>query len=260
MIAMMAETGARPKELGNLRWKDLKFTDSSIHVTIVDAKDPTVIKIAFVALRKSIIRDLQKSQATDKPGDWIFRKYLSVNTTRVGNQPISPAIVRHVIKLACAEAGMPLPKGAKAKLFRASSVTNKLANGVAHAAIMKTTWSSGLNSRMFAHYEKLNPVATEKLILAGIGAIEVKPTRDADNSMVKCPCGYENAPRSKFCTDCGTPLNDDAEERRRSMNAEIDADPDFQRKIEIAKLIFNDDGRDSRKLTAIEEIFKSAKA
>ena len=118
--------------------------------------------------------------------------------------PISYASARQFITRAGIRGGIKFPKGAKARLLRASRVTNWLKEGKNETAIKKTTFGKP-TSKMLAHYEKLAGGDIEQLLYPDAPRKSPAKPRDPVKSET-CTCGEPCPPKARFCPSCGIPI------------------------------------------------------
>jgi integrase len=228
LISIIAETGARIGEAASLTWADMEFEDDVVNIRIIDGKDKSKWRMGYVALRKSYLVELRKMQSGDKETDFIFRT-IDKGHHRPSDEPITYKAVCHMVERAAEKAKVPLPKGGITKIYRVSSVTNKLKTGINTAAIMKSTWGSGLNSKMFKHYEKLADVDTKRMIMQSVGIEEMpRPKLTDDNTIIKCICGERCAPRAKFCPNCGIAIDKKSARELKDAKNDIHNDPRYK--------------------------------
>ena len=124
-IAMLAESGMRPEEAANLTWNDIEIGKDRVHIRVIDAKDPSKYRNAYIIIRMSYIRELRKVMAADGEQDFIFRMY-DAGKVHFTEEPVSEEAMRKSLVRIAEKAGVTFPKGAKNKLFRTSNVTNQL--------------------------------------------------------------------------------------------------------------------------------------
>jgi site-specific recombinase XerD len=221
LIAVLYDSGIRSREAADLTWADVDITKDRAHLVITDAKDRTKFRNAYMFKYASYLRELRKIQEGDKDEDFVFRMFLA--SGMISKEPISRAALAKAIHNVAKQCDIKFPRGANARLFRTSNVTNRLKQGVNPIAIMKTTWSSGMNSKMYRHYEKLAGEDLEKMLVPA-GEVEIqRPVMPENNKAIICACGTRCAPNARFCDYCGTPLTRASATETGAVRADIQA-------------------------------------
>jgi site-specific recombinase XerD len=226
-LSLVFETGCRSQEAADLKWKHLKFEklpDGREYVSVTiksrkkQAKNKPKQRVAYVIQRTSYLRELLTERGFVKEDDFVFWNHWGWKGAPA--KPITWRAAASAFRRSAERAGVPLPKGELLKLLRASSVTNKLRQGVPTTAIQKVTWSAGTDSKMLPHYERLCQNDVKMMIFAGAGVETVQTAKPRDTT-IQCACGYRNAPGTAVCPVCKTALIKQAidEEREASEAA-----------------------------------------
>lgn len=224
IVSILAETGLRPVDIGGLKWRDLDINRGRVKVTVTVKKTNTLIT-DYLVIYQGWLKEHQKDHSGDKSTDYVFVEHDT-------GKPMTYKGITHVIERAAERAGIKLPKGAKSKLFRASSITNDIRDGHGTVTISKRKWGTP-DSKSLRHYAKLVDEDTEKEVMAKRGAIEIpqhKPRRPDT-----CPeCGEPLPPDAKFCPECNFALTKEASASKKEAMKSIAAylqDPEVLREF-----------------------------
>lgn len=196
IIGIMVDTGLRPSDVARLTWRDLDFNQQRVKINITTEKTTTPVS-CYVILHKSWLEEYRKQRNAENDNEFVFK---DSNT----GEPITYKAICHMLDRASSRSGFKFPKRARAKLFRATSITMKQRAGFSAAAISKMHFGTP-DSKMMRHYSKLDDRDTEREALEKSGAVIVEHVE-----MVRpetCPnCRWPCSPGIKFCPECGSPV------------------------------------------------------
>ena len=237
IIGLLADTGLRPSDVAGLTWRDLDFNQQRVKITVTTEKTNTTVT-AYVILHKSWLEEYRNIKNTAKDNDFVF-----VDSNN--GQPLSYMGVCHMLDRAaektkeissiCPKCGSTMidthsgedvtftcpngncdykisnvkfPKHARAKLFRAISITSKQRAGYSSATISKLHFGTS-DSKMMRHYSKLVDEDAERESLEKSGAV-VGDKKETIRPEVCPKCNWPISPGVKFCPECGEALTAEA--------------------------------------------------
>ncbi|WP_424356548.1 tyrosine-type recombinase/integrase [Methanocella sp. MCL-LM] len=218
IVSVLAETGLRPIDICSLTWKDLEFNHQRVKIT-VKAEKTDVLVSAYVVIRKSWLVEYRNQRNGAADEDFVFVEIR-------GGKPMTYPGMKWMLTRAAAAAGVKLPKGAKAKLFRASMITNSIRAGYSTVSVSKMAWGSQ-DSRMLRHYSKLVDEDVENEVLSKTGIVDIQKPEQPHHRICNV-CGDICANGAKFCPECGTPITQEAKDQVDSLDKELEADPVYQ--------------------------------
>jgi len=224
LIALFYEAGCRVGELARLQWRDLKFEDQWVEVTITDAKSKNKRHSCLVMAKEYLARwkDATKYQA---PEDRVF-------VSMQDGAPIEYITVRRILDRL--QEKTTITKRLNPHLFRKSRITHLVAENYQESIIKKTMWNN-LNTKMFQTYVKLgkDDINAEMLAKAGVKKRKVVE----ENPLAPRPCGrchFVNAPTARFCNLCGFELTEEAIRSKDTARRRIEDSPEFKAAVETA--------------------------
>jgi integrase len=200
IIGLLADTGLRPSDVANLCWRDLDFNQQRVKVTVTTEKTTTPVT-CYVILHKSWLEEYRKQRNAAKDDDFVF-----VDSNN--GLPLSYMGVCHMLDRAAEKCGIKFPKRARAKLFRAISITSKQRAGYSSANISRMHFGTP-DSKMMRHYSKLVDEDAERESLEKSGAVVV-PKEDRIRPETCPKCNWPISPGVKFCPECGEALTEAA--------------------------------------------------
>lgn len=230
IIGLLTDTGLRPSDVAGLTWHDLEFNQQRVKVSVTTEKTNTTVS-AYVILHKSWLVELRKHCNAATDDDFVFVDAFT-------SEPITYNAINHLLDRASEKSGVKFPKRARAKLFRATSITNQQKAGFSSAAISKMHFGVP-DSKMMRHYSKLCDEDTERESLERSGAVMSEKPQTL--RPMACPeCGEPCAPGVKFCPECGKPLTEEAALNRHNAESDIDNDPRFKAWLAKARSEFQE--------------------
>lgn len=225
IIGTLKDTGLRPVDLAGLKWKDLEFNQRRVKISVV--ADKTNVHIdCFVILHKSWLVELRKQHNNASDDDYVF--------VDDQGEPLQYVAIDRMLKRAGERCGVKFPRGATAKLFRATSITEKQRAHYSPAAVSMLHFGTR-DSKMMRHYSKFSRDDVEREALEIQGAQPPEPVEITRPDL--CPvCNEPISPGVKFCPECGKPLTKAAAEGQKDLIAIIQNTPEYK---EILKRLEN---------------------
>jgi integrase/recombinase XerD len=200
LIYTLYEGGFRIGELAALTWGDIKFDEKGIIVTVKAQKTEKPRYLRLVMAREHLAR-----WKADYPGDPDTNALVFITK---GKKPIAyNSIVIQIQRLAI-RAG--IKKRITPHLFRHSRITDLVRQGVPESVIKQMMWNN-LATDMLKAYAHLTGMDIDTAILEvndikvrSIGAQPILKPRQCSR------CYAIGSPTSKFCSECGNPLTEEA--------------------------------------------------
>jgi len=224
LISTFYESGCRVGELARLQWRDLKFEDQWVEVTVTDEKSEKERHACLVMAKEYLARwkDATKYRA---PEDRVF-------VSLQDGAPIEYITVRRILDRL--QEKTTITKRLNPHLFRKSRITHLVNENYQESIIKKTMWNN-LNTKMFQTYVKLgkDDINAEMLAKAGVK----KKTAVEENPLAPRPCGrchFVNAPTARFCNSCGFELTEDVARSKDATRRKIEDSPEFKAAVETA--------------------------
>lgn len=224
IIMMLYDGGFRIGEIGKLTWRQIAF-DQYGAVVNVDEKTGTPRYVRLLASAPYIAK-WKDDYPFDPTGD---------NLVFVSHQkkPLGYNTIYRQIRRIAERAGIRTK--VHPHIFRHSRVTALMEKKIPESIIKKMMWGS-LTSDMLARYGHLVSTSTDDALLESAGIRRTE--RKEDNALAprQCPvCHLINAPTSRFCSQCGTSLTEEARETVETATATIKAAlPKDQKKAVLA--------------------------
>jgi integrase len=206
LIAMLYDGSNRPIELLRLVWRDI-VADEHGYYFITDAKTRKERHIRLTTQSIPYLDQWRAEHPDPNPDQYVF---CTINATNKGIRPLTIDNVQRMIKLLRRNTGI---NKLKASIFRPSKITHDVASGVELPYIMKKNWGS-LRTKMIDVYTNLDSGYMDEVALRNAGM-----ERNTDLKMKKqykleppvCPaCHKVNLLGSKYCSECMTPLSEEA--------------------------------------------------
>lgn len=193
LIAALYEGGFRIGELGNLKWKQVKFTDWNVTINVNEKTGkPRFVPLVFA-------RGYLAQWKIDYPG--ALDPDSHVFLTRTG-EPLGYEATAKQIRDIATRAG--IEKRITPHLFRHSRITEMIRDGFNESVIKRICWGN-INTPMFNTYAHLTDQDIEREIAEHAG-IEQKSMRKKSDALEpkQCPkCYCVNSPTHNFCATCG---------------------------------------------------------
>lgn len=203
LIMMLYEGAFRIGELGNLTWGKVRFSEYNVTVNVDDKTG----KPRLIPLYKTV--PYMAAWRADYPGEITPEKYVFI--TRRGLQLNYQGVSKQLKKIA-ARAGVE--KRITPHLFRHSSITQMIRDGLSEPVIKKIAWGT-TETDMFKTYAHLVDADVEKAVAMRNGII--KPEEIIKEKVLEprqCPrCYYINRPDQEYCGKCGMPLTGEARQK-----------------------------------------------
>lgn len=244
IISIMADTGLRPVDVAGLKWRDLEYNQQRVKINVTAQKTNTPIT-CYVILHKSWLVELRKQQNNATDDDYIFLDEKGHDK----GEPMTYIALDRALTRASRKSGVKFPRGARSKLFRITSITQKQRDGYSSAAISKLHFGIP-DSKMIRHYSKLCDEDTEREALEKSGAITTTMKHEAARPGL-CPiCNEPISPGVKFCPECGTPLTRKAADKVKDAMEQVELQPEFKETQEQIK-------RQDAKIKELEEMIRA---
>jgi integrase/recombinase XerD len=225
LLMMLYDGGFRIGELGKLTWGQISFDKYGVVVNV----DEKTGKPRYVRLLAGspYLAKWKDDYPFDPSGDNLVfvshqKKAIAYNAT-----------YRQVRRIA-ERAG--IKKKVHPHIFRHTRITNLIEKRIPESVIKSMMWGS-LTTDMFACYAHLSNQSIDNALLEQAG---IKRTEEREKAEVlaprQCPaCYLINAPTSRFCTQCGTSLT---EEARQSLEVKTQAiEKSSRHEQDIEKLV-----------------------
>jgi len=233
IIALLEETGARIREILNVRLKDIVFSENYAKILIRESKSES--RVVYVIKYAAMLK-----------------KYIEVNGIKDKNELLFKrdynTYLRY-LKLSAKRAGIKVPRRPfhAIRHYRATELYKK---GLSEKELMLLL---GLRSRemidVYAHI--VGSDVEEKLLK--IYQIKDEKTEARENTII-CPnCGERNPPLSRFCLRCGFIL--DEEERRKQLERDMQLREDLKKQL-IREIVLELGIRDLNELKAVIKSLK----
>ncbi|MGA9085336.1 MAG: tyrosine-type recombinase/integrase [Methanoregula sp.] len=201
LLMTLYEGAFRIGEIGQLKWSDLKFDEYGVIANVSFKTDkPRYIRLVMALDYLSRWRSIYPGIAE---GDNL------VFVNRNGD-PLTHAQVSRQLDRIAARAGVN--KRVNPHVFRHSRITHLVREGISESVIKAVAWGSQ-DSRMLKTYLHLTgqDVDNEMLRLYGIDVPEKKKERGLKPHQC-LHCSTINPPTSNYCSTCGHPLTQQAEQ------------------------------------------------
>lgn len=201
IISMLYEGGFRIGEIGELRWKQVVFSDWNVAIS-TDFKTGKPRHIPLVMSRTYIQSYSNEYQGKPAPDAFFF-------LTRQG-QPLQYAGVVKMLRETAKRAGVT--RHITPHLFRHSRITHLIRQGYQESVIKRLMWGS-VESDMFKTYLHLCDVDVDSEIAAKMGIKKRGRPTEASRALepIQCSrCFTVNGPTSRFCDQCGAALTSEA--------------------------------------------------
>lgn len=203
---ILYEGALRVGEIGELRFKDVKITDTFLRIT-TDGKTGKVRHIPLVLSRQHYV-----TWINEYPGTITSESFVFVNRF---NQQLTRASIAKQMRVIGKAAG--IEKRLHPHLFRHSRITHLLQgdNPLQESHLKLLAWGD-VNTNMLATYQHLSSTDLERSI-AKINNIDLDgetdiPKKRGIKPIVCSNCGHINSPGTTLCYKCGTPLNEKGRE------------------------------------------------
>jgi len=202
IIMMLYDGGFRIGELGKLTWQQIAFDQYGATVNV----DEKTGKPRYVRLLSAspYIAKWKDDYPFDPTGD---------NLVFISHQkkPIAYNAMYRQIRRIAERAGIKTK--VHPHIFRHSRITNLMERKIPESIIKKMMWGS-LTSDMLATYGHLVSTSTDDALLESAGIKRMEKIEDNALAPRQCPtCHLINGPTSRFCTQCGASLTEEAQEQ-----------------------------------------------
>jgi site-specific recombinase XerD len=217
LIAMLYDGSNRPIELLRLVWRDI-IADEHGYYFITDAKTRKERHIRLTTQSIPYLDQWRAEHPDPSPDQYVF---CTINATAKGIRPLTIDNVQRMIKLLRRNTGI---NKLKASVFRPSKITHDVASGVELPYIMKKNWGS-LRTKMIDVYTNLDAGYMDEVALRNAGMerkIDLKEKKQYKLEPPVCPiCHKVNLLGSKYCSECMTPLTEDAKLKVENTSQEL---------------------------------------
>ena len=206
LLSMLYDGSNRPIELLRLRWQDL-IADEYGYYFITDGKTRKERHIRLTNLSIPYLDQWRAEHPDSSPEQFVF---CTINATNKGIRPLTIDNVQRIMALLKRNTGI---RKLKASIFRPTKITHDVASGVELPYVMKKNWGS-LRTKMIDVYTNLDSSYMDEVALRNAGMerkTEFKEKKIYKLEPPVCPiCHKVNLLGSKYCSDCMTPLTDEA--------------------------------------------------
>jgi integrase/recombinase XerD len=199
LISTLYEGGFRIGEIGQMRWRDLKFDGTGVAISTTFKTGKTRY-IRLVMAKEHLIK-----LKSEYPGEPSGDNFVFLN--RFNNPYTYPAIAKQLRRIA-ERSG--INRDFTPHIFRHSRITHLAQSGVNESVIKLMMWGS-LQTKEFATYAHLTGGDIDKEVfkLYGIEPIAKQVTEEQLEPRL-CPrCREPNSSISRHCHICGTALTGD---------------------------------------------------
>lgn len=224
LISTFYESGCRVGELARLQWRDLKFEDQWVEVTVTDEKSNKE-RHACLVMAKEYLARWKDATNYRTPEDRVF-------VSLQNGAPIEYITVRRILDRL--QEKTTIEKKLNPHIFRKSRITHLVNENYQESIIKKTMWNN-LNTKMFQTYVKLGKDDINDEMLAKAGVKRKKAVEE--NPLAPRPCGrchFVNAPTARFCNSCGFELTEDVARSKDTTRRKIEDTPEFKAAMETA--------------------------
>jgi site-specific recombinase XerD len=218
MISLLYEGGFRVGEIGNLTWRQVKFTDWNATVN-TDHKTGIGRYVPLVMSREYLAEWRNNYPLPVTPDAHVFLSHRK--------RPFQYRGMAKRLRIIAKRAGVE--KKVNPHLFRHSRITHMLQQGYSESVIKKLMWGN-LDTDMLSTYGHLTDADIDDEIAAMAG---VKPpaAKEAAECLEprQCPrCYTVNGPTVNFCGRCGLELTMQAVEDVRIAEEQAELTPEYQ--------------------------------
>jgi len=216
IVSVLYEGGLRIGEIGNLRWRDIKFSDWNVTLstsfkTGKSRTIPLVMSRAYLA-----------SWRNDYPMEVIPDSFVFLSNRR---SPLTYHGVTKQLRIIAKRAG--ITKHITPHIFRHTRATILIRQGYGEAITKKLLWGN-LNSKMFSTYLHLVDSDVERVIAEKAGIVP-KEQRSKTLEPRQCPrCFTVNGPTLGFCGTCGFELTKEAMEKVKQSKGQAELQPEYR--------------------------------
>lgn len=199
LVSVLYEGGFRIGEIGQMRWRDLKFDGTGAAISTTFKTGKTRYIRLFMA-KEHLIK-----LKSEYPGDPSGENFVFLN--RFNNPYTYPAIAKQLRRIS---ERIGINRDFTPHIFRHSRITHLAQSGVNESVIKLMMWGS-LQTKEFATYAHLTggDIDKEMFKLYGIEPVAAQVTREQLEPRV-CPrCREPNSSISRHCHICGTALISD---------------------------------------------------
>ena len=219
IIMMLYEGGFRIGELGALKWGDLKFDEFGIIVNVrFKTEKPRYLRLVMA-------REHLAKWRSDYPFKPEGENLVFVTERKT---PLTHASIQKQLKRIADRA--KIDKHVTPHIFRHSRITHMIKEGIPDSIIKLMMWGS-ISSVMFDTYAHLVGADVDAAILKSYGITAPNGEKPKDSRLEPHQCEYcctVNAPVSKYCSQCGRPL-DPATAMKLQEKVQLARDsPDYQ--------------------------------
>lgn len=206
IVAMLYEGGFRAGEIGELVWKQVKFTDWNVAIN-TDFKTGKGRYVPLVMAREYLAQWRNDYPLQPTPDNPVFLNH--------NKQSLQYQGLNKQLKTIASRAGVE--KHITPHIFRHSRITHLIQEGYKESVIKLMMWGH-LETDMFSVYAHLTSTDIDDEVAAQNG---IKPPAAKEKAECLGPrqcmrCYSVNPPTHEFCSKCGLPLT---EEAARSIEA-----------------------------------------
>jgi len=217
LLSMLYDGSNRPIEVLRLRWADL-IPDEYGYYFITDAKTRKERHIRLTNQSIPYLDQWRAEHPDPSPDQYVF---CTINAIEKGIRPMSIDNLQRMIKLLKKWTGITK---LKASIFRPTKITHDVASGVELPYIMKKNWGS-LRTKMIDVYTNLDAGYMDEVALRNAGMerkTELKEKKIYKLEPPVCPvCHKVNLLGSKYCSECLTPLTEEAKLKVQNISDQL---------------------------------------
>jgi len=216
IVSVLYEGGLRIGEIGNLRWRDIKFSDWNVTLS-TSFKTGKSRTIPLVMSRAYLAAWRNDYPIEETPDSFVF---LSNRRT-----PLTYHGVTKQLRIIAKRAG--ITKHITPHIFRHTRATILIRQGYGEAITKKLLWGN-LNSKMFSTYLHLVDSDVERVIAEKAGIVS-KEQKSKALEPRQCPrCFTVNGPTIRFCGTCGFELTEEAANTVVQTKEQAELQPEYR--------------------------------
>ncbi|HJJ32676.1 MAG TPA: tyrosine-type recombinase/integrase [Methanocorpusculum sp.] len=223
LISVIYEAGLRSREIADLTWGDLKFTEWSVVLntagkTGIPRYVPLVISRPYLAIWRN-----RFPEDNSNPDKFVFVGYTASPKYNYEHLPLTYTTIAKIVKETALRAG--IEKHITPHIFRHSRITHLIQQGVPETYIKKMMWGT-TTTNMFQTYAHIVNTNLDDCMaeLHGIERPKTDICRKYERTLEprQCHrCGTINTPTAIYCEVCGMPLTKDGIESIEMRKAEL---------------------------------------
>jgi integrase/recombinase XerD len=214
---MLYEGGFRIGELGNLRWRQVKFTEWNVTVNVDDKTG----KPRFIPLiiSRSYLSQWRNDYSIERNENGFV--FITSRKEQLQYQGVAKQL-RIIAK------GANIDKKITPHIFRHSRITHLIQQGYNESVIKLMMWGN-LSTGMFQTYAHHTSVDVEREVAAKAGIVTPTKKRGPSLEPRQCQrCYTINGPTHKFCAQCGLSLTGEVVDNLRVAHEQAELQPEYK--------------------------------